>query len=304
LPVRQVGQDCYQWGNQKVYCGTDAKRKAILQGIAIENTGWKEAEEIDVTTPSFPFPLPNEFNETRDFYIHEGYLLISADSVGKYRIWDLDNGGFLGWNIISKGNPVKTEYEDKYSLTHPEVEQFDTLSDARTYAKWRADRRIKAVEDFFNPDSGHGYLSTMTAMALASPAKRGMLKMKMTNTEIRDGRHPNRGQDWIPNRIQKEWAKEISKKLPCPTCGKKVFVSLSAAERHHFYCEKYGSQPQNQLYFTPFEVVLIQEGITKRLPNTPKEAEMIHSSNILYLLGGVTLGILIPLFLDSRANKV
>ncbi len=47
MPVRKVGKDCYQWGNQKVYCGTDAKRKAILQGIAIENTGWREAEEAD-----------------------------------------------------------------------------------------------------------------------------------------------------------------------------------------------------------------------------------------------------------------
>ncbi|MHA1138384.1 MAG: DUF5754 family protein [Candidatus Thorarchaeota archaeon] len=44
MPVRQVGKDCYQWGNQKKYCGPDAKQKAILQGIAIENTGWKEAE--------------------------------------------------------------------------------------------------------------------------------------------------------------------------------------------------------------------------------------------------------------------
>ena len=45
MPVRQVGKDCYQWGNQKKYCGPDAKQKAILQGIAIENTGWREAED-------------------------------------------------------------------------------------------------------------------------------------------------------------------------------------------------------------------------------------------------------------------
>jgi len=45
MPVRQVGRDCYQWGNQKKYCGPNAKKKAILQGIAIENTGWKEAED-------------------------------------------------------------------------------------------------------------------------------------------------------------------------------------------------------------------------------------------------------------------
>ena len=45
MPVRQVGKDCYQWGNQKKYCGPGAKQKATLQGIAIENTGWKEAED-------------------------------------------------------------------------------------------------------------------------------------------------------------------------------------------------------------------------------------------------------------------
>tara|TARA_R110000824_G_scaffold247030_1_gene436132 strand:+ start:1089 stop:1352 length:264 start_codon:yes stop_codon:yes gene_type:complete len=46
MPVRQVGKDCYQWGNQKKYCGPNAKQKAILQGIAIENTGWSEAETV------------------------------------------------------------------------------------------------------------------------------------------------------------------------------------------------------------------------------------------------------------------
>ena len=49
MPVRRVGEDCYQWGNQKLYCGKDAKRKAILQGIAIENTGWLEAEDEPAT---------------------------------------------------------------------------------------------------------------------------------------------------------------------------------------------------------------------------------------------------------------
>lgn len=47
MPVRQVGKDCYQWGNQKKYCGPDAKKKAILQGIAIYNTGWREAEGVN-----------------------------------------------------------------------------------------------------------------------------------------------------------------------------------------------------------------------------------------------------------------
>ena len=51
MPVRKVGKDCYQWGNQKVYCGKDAKRKATLHGVAIENTGWKEAENVNERTP-------------------------------------------------------------------------------------------------------------------------------------------------------------------------------------------------------------------------------------------------------------
>ena len=83
--MRQVGDNCYQWGNQKVYCGKDAKRKAILQGIAIENTGWREAEEIQVTQNQ-GLLLPSEFKETNPtFHLHEGYLLISQDREGKGR---------------------------------------------------------------------------------------------------------------------------------------------------------------------------------------------------------------------------
>jgi len=51
MPVRKVGKDCYQWGNQKVYCGNGAKEKAIKQGIAIENTGWMEAETMTTNLP-------------------------------------------------------------------------------------------------------------------------------------------------------------------------------------------------------------------------------------------------------------
>ena len=39
-----MGEDCYQWGNQKVYCGAGAYEKAVAQGEAIRATGWKEAE--------------------------------------------------------------------------------------------------------------------------------------------------------------------------------------------------------------------------------------------------------------------
>ncbi len=44
--MRKVSVDCYQWGNQKVYCGDGAYDKALKQGQAIYQTGWREAENV------------------------------------------------------------------------------------------------------------------------------------------------------------------------------------------------------------------------------------------------------------------
>jgi len=44
MPVREVSPGCFQWGDQKIYCGRGAKAKAVAQGRAIRATGWKEAE--------------------------------------------------------------------------------------------------------------------------------------------------------------------------------------------------------------------------------------------------------------------
>lgn len=42
MPVKKVGKG-YRWGkNGKIYFGRGAKRKAILQGIAIEQSGYTE----------------------------------------------------------------------------------------------------------------------------------------------------------------------------------------------------------------------------------------------------------------------
>lgn len=42
MPVKKVGGG-YRWGKSgKIYFGKNAKRKAILQGIAIEKSGYKE----------------------------------------------------------------------------------------------------------------------------------------------------------------------------------------------------------------------------------------------------------------------
>ena len=55
MPVRKVSDnpDCYQWGNQKVYCGKGAKEKAIKQGIAIENTGWRDSQSESKEAENF-----------------------------------------------------------------------------------------------------------------------------------------------------------------------------------------------------------------------------------------------------------
>lgn len=41
MPVRKVGKNCYQWGNQKKYCGKGAKKKAEAQGRAIRASGYR-----------------------------------------------------------------------------------------------------------------------------------------------------------------------------------------------------------------------------------------------------------------------
>ena len=43
MPVRKVGKDAYRWGKTgKIYFGKGAKRKALMQGLAIENSGYEE----------------------------------------------------------------------------------------------------------------------------------------------------------------------------------------------------------------------------------------------------------------------
>ena len=43
MPVHKVGKDGYQWGTSgKRYFGKGARKKAELQGYAIEKSGWTE----------------------------------------------------------------------------------------------------------------------------------------------------------------------------------------------------------------------------------------------------------------------
>jgi hypothetical protein len=297
VPVRKVGKNCYQWGNQKVYCGTDAKRKAILQGIAIENTGWKEAEnEIDVKTNHYSFVLPAEFDENNEaFYLVSGYLLISTDKEGKWRVWDLDKGEWRGWNWID--SPFYKAYQKKYPLTPPHYFQFDTLQDAEKHTSKVALTRLKNVIKWIegDEDSLHG---SDIALSLISKGKRSALRMKMDSKEKEMARHPNRSQRWIPDRLRKELSNELRKQMVCPTCGEAVFPSLLAAQRHHFYCEKYGKQPSNYLFMTPLELLMFD------FVKTKKEAESFQTP-IIFISGiALLLGMALPYFLDSRADKV
>lgn len=45
MPIRKVKRKkktCYQWGNQKVYCGKGARAKARRQAKAIYSKGYKK----------------------------------------------------------------------------------------------------------------------------------------------------------------------------------------------------------------------------------------------------------------------
>jgi len=315
VPVRKVGKDCYQWGNQKVYCGKGAKEKAIKQGIAIENTGWMEAEEIDIGTlhtekvktagkfilpPSFEVGMVQEWEfKRRKFYLHQGYLLISTDEEGKWRVWDLDSQDFRGWNTIGSPFFPSKNQGPNFPLTRPHIYQFDTVDDAITHAEWVHEDRIKNVKKWFkNPE-----LQDYIAVGLISGGKLAALRAKMTKEDIDMARHPNRSESWLPTWIVKELVEELRVKMVCPTCGEKVFHSLLAAQRHHFYCEKYGIQPNNNLYMTPIELLIASMKQKKALAGG-KEAEETKTNWPIIALVGVGLVLSIPYFLDSRGNKV
>ena len=46
MPVHKTKDGGYQWGTKgRVYYGKDAKKKAELQGYAIEKSGWTEKKK-------------------------------------------------------------------------------------------------------------------------------------------------------------------------------------------------------------------------------------------------------------------
>lgn len=50
MPLQQTSKNCWRWGEKgKVYCGKDAKKKAMKQGYAIDKDKFMaEATEEDI----------------------------------------------------------------------------------------------------------------------------------------------------------------------------------------------------------------------------------------------------------------
>ena len=255
MPVRKVGEDCYQWGNQKVYCGKDAKRKAILQGIAIENTGWKEAEEINLAhVPNIGLVVPSQLggvDSKRKLWLHKGHYLIGTTEDGYWGVYDLDRNDFCGWNGISF--PLTKKYWKWYDSLGEKAKQnaqywhLHSFEDAIVLADWNEEEQMNAAKKF------HGGDDSMSTNFL-SKVQRKALRMKMNREEREQSRHPNRSSHWIPHRLVIEKADEVRRELECPTCGGKMFGTIVAAKRHQFYCDKYGFQPPNGLYFSPISL--------------------------------------------------
>ena len=421
MPVRKVGKDCYQWGNQKVYCGKDAKRKAILQGIAIENTGWKEAEDArdfartkhegrmygnepymthidgvasafedehlkniaylhdvvedtdvtiedirehfgedvsravdaitrrkgelyfdyihrvkqhpeatqvkladlhynlnEKTKPSLAkrnrkairiltdtweaeeeeeeeleirnlmhedledWPIDFDFLQGQMEDIAWGGELLLVNSrwivfrTGKvFKAWDLDRRKYNQWNYLHA--PLNRKYFDLTPTPsyYDYLNKEDIMADLQ-YKQRKLNENAKKFwewvpknpkPDFFQlpkPGSGDGFRlfgRGLDARWLLTKAEVNALKLRMNDEEREMRKHPNRGYDWIPNRVCEEVTAEIMQELPCPTCGMREFTSLAQSKRHKHFCKKYGLQPPNGFFFSPMILELIEEGI-------------------------------------------
>jgi len=93
-----VGDDCYQWGNQKVYCGAGAYEKAVAQGEAIRATGWKEAE----------FEAPYQPDQTmQDYSVSE---LTTSSAISGYQPYK--------YSASHGAESEEFEAEDNYEATY------------------------------------------------------------------------------------------------------------------------------------------------------------------------------------------
>ena len=183
--------------------------------------------------PRYGISLPSELSngkfDDRDYYLSYTHYIITTDNDGEWRIWDIDARRYI-------------------SLV--DGEQYKDLN----HAKYLCRKENMRLEDLAHNFWGG---KTELGISLLNESQLSSLKHKLTKQEKDDiiDRTPDTpyAPAWVPLRLREDKVQYLQGKLPCPTCGEKIFTSLTAAERHHFYCKAYGFQPPNGLYFTPME---------------------------------------------------
>jgi len=280
LPVRKVGENCYQWGNQKVYCGVGAYQKAMKQGNAIYLTGWREAEtdesedeelleirdmskeELEDWPIDFSF-LPHAYEQGDNplFLINNRYFTFKRAGQNKPKgnfvwvVWDVEKRKYVKWNF--SGGPLTNYYFEK--AESPFYGDYLTYDDMITHIGYVVERNQGKIDELWSQwESGS---QSADAVWLMTEAEAKALRGRMNDEEKEMNRHPNRSWSWIPNRIRREATAEIMADLACKKCGFRSFSSLEQAKRHKHFCEKYGVQPENGFFFTPMALELIRLGI-------------------------------------------
>ncbi len=296
MPVRKVGDNCYQWGNQKVYCGVGAYQKAMKQGTAIHLTGWREAEtdesneklleirdmskeELNDWPIDFSFLSSSYGKDSSDytksnkplfllnnrFFIHKRKARLNdwgeekTNAPEVWAVWDLEKRKYINWNL--SGGPLTNYYFDK--AESPYYYDYLTYDDLMKQMEYKIEREQRDIEKLWRnwESDNENVKRRVDAVFLMTQAEAQHLRSRMTQEEREMNSHPNRSRNWIPNRIRQEATAEIMADLPCNKCGFKHFSSLEQAKRHKHFCKKYGVQPENGHFFSPMALELIRLGI-------------------------------------------
>ena len=184
---------------------------------------------------SLPTELSNgKFND-REYYLCNEHFIITTDDEGLWRIWDMD--------ALKYVSSTTTSLEEAIEIVEQETERQIGLA----YSFWGGDTKL--------------------GVHLLNDRQLSSLKHKLTKREkdMVIDRTPTTpyADEWIPLRLREDKGQYLMGKLPCPTCSFREFTSLTAAERHHFYCKEYGFQPSNGLYFTPIQKMMLKANLLK-----------------------------------------
>jgi len=200
--------------------------------------------------PRYGISLPSELSngkfDDREYYLFYAHYIITTDFSGRWRIWDIDARNYV-FRDYDTYVEQKGSIEWNYFRSH-----FDSLEDAIKTVEQANQKNLTEVFDFWEGNKAKFYIETFF-----NDSQLSALKHKLTKQEKEDiiDRTPTApySPEWVPLRLREDKVQYLQGKLPCPTCNEKIFTSLTAAERHHFYCKEYGFQPPNGLYFTPME---------------------------------------------------